>query len=89
MNIFQSLFSKGEAIDLQSLIDQGAFLVDVRTAAEFSGGHVKGSVNIPLNNIPTQLANSKTRKTLLCFAEVGEGVPRPKQSWNKMDLPMS
>ena len=56
MNLFQSLFGKGETTDLKSIIEQGAFLVDVRTAAEFAGGHVKGSVNIPLNNIPTQLA---------------------------------
>ena len=27
-------------------------IIDVRTPAEFSGGHVAGSINIPLNRLP-------------------------------------
>lgn len=30
-------------------------IVDVRTAAEFMGGHVADSVNIPLNEVPQNL----------------------------------
>lgn len=29
----------------------GALLLDVRTAAEFRGGHIPGSINIPLQQI--------------------------------------
>ena len=71
MNLFQSLFGKGETTDLKSIIEQGAFLVDVRTAAEFAGGHVKGSVNIPLNNIPTQLAKFRNKKNIIVFCRSG------------------
>ena len=30
-------------------------VVDVRTAEEFHGGHVPGSINIPLNEIPERI----------------------------------
>lgn len=34
---------------LHSLLRDGALVVDLRTAAEFAGGHAPGSLNIPLN----------------------------------------
>ena len=30
-------------------------IIDVRTPAEFMGGHVNGSINIPLNEIPAKV----------------------------------
>lgn len=35
-------------------------IVDVRTPAEFMGGHVADLVNIPLNEVPQNLAEFKT-----------------------------
>lgn len=35
-------------------LDKGAQIIDVRTEGEFSGGHIKGSKNIPLNKVVTQ-----------------------------------
>jgi phage shock protein E len=37
-------------------------IVDVRTPAEFSGGHVIGSINIPLQQIPDRLQDFKKFK---------------------------
>ncbi len=65
MSIFQQLFGAGRTTDLKELIEQGAFLVDVRTPAEFKDGHVKGSVNIPLNTIPSQLSKFKNKKNII------------------------
>ena len=61
MNIFQQLFGGGPKVDLKATIAEGAFLVDVRTPGEFSSGHVKGSVNIPLDSITHQLAKFKNK----------------------------
>jgi phage shock protein E len=33
----------------------GAQLVDVRTEAEFSAGHLDGAINVPLTELPGQL----------------------------------
>ncbi len=45
-------------------------IVDVRTPEEFSGGHVAGSINIPLNELPDRLEEIKNLKQpiLLCCA---------------------
>ena len=37
--------------DLRELLKNGAAVVDVRTKGEFSSGHVKGSINIPLDQL--------------------------------------
>jgi phage shock protein E len=38
----------GEA---RRLVEQGALLLDVRTPAEFAGGHLEGAVNLPVDQI--------------------------------------
>ncbi len=43
-------------------------IVDVRTHAEFMGGHVAGSINIPLNEVVDRADEIKnTCNFLLCF----------------------
>ena len=71
MSIFSQLFANTENSNLQTLISEGAFLVDVRTPAEFGGGHVKGSVNIPLDSIPFQLDQFKDKKNIIVFCRSG------------------
>jgi rhodanese-related sulfurtransferase len=56
MSIFSQLFGGGSSVDLKSVVAQGAFLVDVRSPGEFADGHVKGSVNIPLDNLTKEIA---------------------------------
>ncbi len=48
-------------------------IVDVRTPAEFAGGHAEGSINIPLNEITARMEEIKTLKTplVLCCASGG------------------
>lgn len=45
-------------------------VLDVRTRQEFSGGHVAGSINIPLNELPTRIDEVKVlaQPLLLCCA---------------------
>jgi rhodanese-related sulfurtransferase len=71
MNFFQQLFGGGATVDLKGVIAEGAFLVDVRTAGEFAEGHVKGSVNIPLDRVQSQLAKFKNKKNIIVFCRSG------------------
>lgn len=71
MNLFQKLFSRKPTVDLKLIIDEGTFLVDVRTAGEFAEGHVKGSVNIPLHTVSTQLSKFENKKNIIVFCRSG------------------
>lgn len=42
-----------------ALKDAGVRVIDVRSPMEFQMGHVAGSINIPLNEIPQQLSELK------------------------------
>jgi phage shock protein E len=49
-----------------------AKIVDVRTPAEFMGGHVAGSINIPLQEFPQRLDELKRMtNVVLCCASGG------------------
>jgi rhodanese-related sulfurtransferase len=45
-------------------------IVDVRTPAEYMGGHASGSVNIPLNEVPNRIEELKNMEQplVLCCA---------------------
>ena len=71
MSFLNFLFGGGDSVDLKTLIEEGAFLVDVRTPGEFASGHVKGSVNIPLDAVQNQLAKFKNKKHIIVFCRSG------------------
>jgi phage shock protein E len=71
MGLFSKLFGGGATTNLQSIIDEGAFLVDVRTPDEFAEGHVKGSVNIPLDRVTVELAKFENKKNIIVFCRSG------------------
>jgi phage shock protein E len=50
--------------------NQKPTIVDVRTPAEFMGGHVAGSVNIPLQEVPERIEEfrSMAQPLWLCCA---------------------
>ena len=58
-------------MNIEQLIKEKAgIVIDVRTREEFSGGHVAGSVNIPLQEIPERLDELKAmnKTIILCCA---------------------
>lgn len=57
--------------DLPALIKAGALVVDVRTAHEFSGGHIEGSVNIPLNVLERGIGTQKKGKPIIVYCHSG------------------
>jgi rhodanese-related sulfurtransferase len=62
----------GPMEDLMALKAAGAQVVDVRTAAEFSQGHLAGSLNIPLDQFQARIPEiDPARPVLLCCASGG------------------
>ena len=71
MNLFQNVFGGGQTADLKAIIEQGAFLVDVREPGEFAGGSVKGAVNIPLGSVTAELNKFKGKENIVVFCRSG------------------
>lgn len=59
--------------NIEEILKSGtASVVDVRTPAEFLGGHVAGSINIPLQELPTRMKElEKLKNIVLCCASGG------------------
>ncbi|MBL7848876.1 MAG: rhodanese-like domain-containing protein [Cyclobacteriaceae bacterium] len=59
----------GPKVDLNQLVADGAVIVDVRTKGEYQQGHVKGAINIPLGNLPSQYQRlRKDKPVITCCA---------------------
>lgn len=71
MNIFKSLFGNSNKANLEAIINEGAFLVDVRTPMEFSSQKIKGSVNIPLDQLSSQISKFKNKNNIVVFCRSG------------------
>lgn len=67
----KKLFGIGPKVDLGEIIANGAVIIDVRTTAEYAGGHMKGSINIPLNALQSQMAKLKKDKPVITCCASG------------------
>ena len=65
---YLGLGNKSESI--QEFVEKGAIIIDVRSSGEFSGGHIKGSKNIPLNEISAKINEIKklNKPVIACCA---------------------
>ena len=67
----KKLFGIGPKVDLAEVIANGATIVDVRTSSEYAGGHIKGSLNIPLAALSSQMAKLKKDKPVITCCASG------------------
>ncbi len=79
MNFFQRLFSQPESNELNHAVQKGAFLVDVRTPAEYRVGSVQGAVNIPLEKLNQQMRAFKGKPNVVVFCRSGRRSMMAKQ----------
>lgn len=62
----------GPSVNYSELVQQGAIILDVRSKAEFSGGHIKGAINIPVNVLNNHLGQLKDKdKTIITCCASG------------------
>ena len=69
--------------DITEKLKEGAFLVDVRSPQEFDGGHVKGSINIPLDRVANSLEKFKNKKNIIVFCRSGNRSSQAKSILEK------
>lgn len=65
INTLKKILGLGPKINYRELIANGAIVIDVRTKGEFSGGHVQGSVNIPLDQLSSGMKKLKDKDKVI------------------------
>ncbi|QIH39758.1 rhodanese-like domain-containing protein [Flavobacterium petrolei] len=70
INILKKIFGLGAKVDYQELIQNGAIVVDVRSKAEYLAGHIKDSINIPVDTLRNNLfkVKDKNQPIITCCA---------------------
>ena len=67
MNILELIF--GKKVDFKEVISNGAVILDVRTKGEYQTGHIRNSVNIPVDNLQQNLKKlNKNKPIITCCA---------------------
>ncbi len=70
-DFIKKLMGGNNSSQLETIVNDNAFLVDVRTPAEFATGSAKGAVNIPLDTVARQLNKFKNQKHIVVFCRSG------------------
>ncbi len=70
INTLKNLFGLGPKVDYADLVKHGAIVLDVRSKGEYSGGHIKGSMNIPVDQLSSNLSKlkEKNKPIITCCA---------------------
>ena len=59
----------GSSVNFGDLVANGAVIIDVRTKSEYQSGHLKNSVNMPLDVLSSNLAKlDKNKPIITCCA---------------------
>ncbi len=65
LDFLKKIFGGGPTVNYRELMDNGAIIIDVRTRAEYSSGHIKGAMNIPLDQIEKSVKKIKSKKKMI------------------------
>ncbi len=71
MSFIGSLLGLGAKTDFQELVANGAQIIDVRSPGEYKGGHIKGSLNIPVDQVRNRLGEIKKDKPVITVCASG------------------
>jgi phage shock protein E len=69
LNAIMNLFRRDKT-DFAKLVKDGAVILDVRSPSEFQSGHVKGAVNVPVDQLKRHLNQfpDKQKPLITCCA---------------------
>jgi rhodanese-related sulfurtransferase len=69
ISFFKKVFDGGQKADFGELIANGAIIIDVRTTNEYQNGHLKNSINIPLDRLEKSLTElDRLKPVITCCA---------------------
>ena len=69
INAIKNLLGFGSKVNYAELVKQGAVILDVRSKGEYQGGHIKGSINISVDTLSSNLNKlNKDKPIITCCA---------------------
>ena len=71
LSTIKSLLGLGPKVDYSELVKKGAVIVDVRSKGEYAGGHIKGSINIPLDALSGNMKKFNKEKIIITCCASG------------------
>lgn len=72
LDSIKQLFGMGPKVDYAEMAKQGAIILDVRSKGEYAGGHIKGSINISVDQLSSNLSKLKDKnKTIITCCASG------------------
>lgn len=71
IDMLKNIFGFAPSADFALLVKEGAQIIDVRSIAEYKSGHIKGSINIPLDRLQQQLNIISKEKTIITCCASG------------------
>ena len=75
----KNILGIGPKVNIDELIASGAMIMDVRSRQEYLSGHVKGSVNIPLDQLGDGIKKLKNKEQAIitcCASGMRSGVAK-------------
>lgn len=76
---FKKMLGIGPSVDYAQMIREGAVILDVRSKGEFASGHIKGSINIPVDQLERNLARIPDKEETIitvCASGMRSGAAR-------------
>lgn len=67
----KKILGLGIKMDYAELVKHGAVILDVRSKSEYAGGHIKGSINIPIDMLSSNLSKLKKDKPIIACCASG------------------
>jgi rhodanese-related sulfurtransferase len=71
IDLIKKLFRSDPPVNYSQLVKEGALIVDVRSKGEYAGGHIRGSVNIPVDQLSQQLNRLPKDKVIITCCASG------------------
>lgn len=71
INTIKNLLGFGPKMDFAELVKQGAIILDVRSKGEYQGGHIKGSINISVDTLNSNLNKLQKNKPIITCCASG------------------
>lgn len=70
LDTIKNMLGLGAKVNYADLVRQGAIILDVRTKNEYASGHIKGSVNVSVDQLAKNLSKfpDKSKTIITCCA---------------------